>query len=115
MASFQDRLRELREERNLTQQELGQIIGVSKSTIAMYEQGKRKPKFEIQEALADYFNVDLDYLTGRSDKTTVAMPVKDAKPQRRFLLDKIAKADDKKLDKIAKRMEIIDEEEQRDW
>lgn len=36
----------------------------------MYETGKRKPKIEVLERLADFFNVDIDYLVGKSDKTT---------------------------------------------
>jgi transcriptional regulator with XRE-family HTH domain len=36
----------------------------------MYEAGKREPDFETLEAIADFFNVDMDYLLGRTDKTT---------------------------------------------
>ena len=39
----------------------------------------------------------------------------NANPQRRFLMDKIAKADDRKLDRIKKLMELIDDEEDRNW
>lgn len=65
-----ERIRELRQAHGLSQQELANKIGVSKSTINMYERGERKPPLDSQEALADYFNVDLDYLTGRSERTT---------------------------------------------
>lgn len=41
-------------------------MGVSESTIGMYERNQREPAFEVLEAIADYFNVDMDYLTGRS-------------------------------------------------
>lgn len=51
----------------MTQKQLADTLGVSESRIGMYERGKREPDFEMLEAIADYFNVDMDYLTGRSD------------------------------------------------
>lgn len=111
MSSFSERLCELRTGRSLTQQQLAEAIGMSKSVISMYEKGKRMPSFEAQEQLADFFNVDIDYLIGRSNETTAVFPVSDASPKRRYLMDRIAKADGKKLDKIKKLMELIDDEE----
>lgn len=108
MSTFAERLRYLRKSRNMNQEQLAESIKVSKSTIAMYEQGRREPGFETQELLADFFNVDIDYLVGRSDRTTVVIPALNGNPKRRFLMDKIAKADDAKLKKIEKLMEIID-------
>ncbi len=67
MSSFRVRLKELRLEEHLTQAELASIIGISKSTISMYENGNREPDFETLESFADYFNVDMNYLTGYSD------------------------------------------------
>lgn len=67
MSSFQVRLKELRLEEHLTQAELASIIGISKSTISMYENGNREPDFETLESFADYFNVDMNYLTGYTD------------------------------------------------
>lgn len=55
----------LRESRELTQVDMAKILDVSRSTIGMYEQGKREPDFETLEKIADFFNVDLDQLTGR--------------------------------------------------
>ena len=37
----------------------------------MYENGSREPDYETLEAIADYFNVDIDYLLGRTNKTTI--------------------------------------------
>lgn len=64
---FSERLKFLREQKNISQTELGKFLGKSKSTISMYENNSRTPSFETQEAIADFFNVDLDYLRGRSD------------------------------------------------
>ena len=63
---FQDNLRKLRVDADLTQEQLAERLGTAKSTISMYENGNRQPDFETLEAIADFFNVDIDYLMGRS-------------------------------------------------
>lgn len=65
---FKDIVRQLRKERGMTQQELADMIGLTKVTISQYETGKRKPSFEMIEALADVFHVDMNYLLGFTDK-----------------------------------------------
>ena len=67
MAEFSERIKELRISFNYSQQKLADMLGVSKSTINMYERGERKPGIDQLEAIADYFNVDMDYLSGKSD------------------------------------------------
>ena len=62
MSSFGKVLRQLRIQDGLTQTELGNALGVSFSTISMYERGEREPDFEMLEVIADYFNVSMDYL-----------------------------------------------------
>ena len=63
---FKGVLKSLRLRHNMTQKGLADALGVSESAIGMYERGQREPDFEMQELIADYFNVDLDYLMGRS-------------------------------------------------
>lgn len=70
MATFANVLRLLRNEKKMSQQELADALGVSKSAVNMYERGERQPNFETLEVIADYFNVDTDYLLGRTTKTT---------------------------------------------
>lgn len=60
-----NRLKQLREELNIKQDELAKKISVSTSTIGMYETNKREPNNEITIKLADFFNVSVDYLLGR--------------------------------------------------
>ena len=67
MSVFSTRLKELRNKSNLSQQELSKIIGVSKSSINMYERGEREPGLETIRAFADYFDVQTDYLLGKHD------------------------------------------------
>lgn len=66
MREIAEIIKKLRSEKNLTQQQLAEEIGVSKSTVAMWETGDRKPSRELLEQVADYFNVDMDYLYGRT-------------------------------------------------
>lgn len=59
-----NRLKELRQKNNLTLKELGQKIGMANNTLSQYETGKRKPKLETWNKLADYFHVPVAYLKG---------------------------------------------------
>ena len=65
MAETKDILRYLRKKKGLTQRELADKIGVSYSTIGNYESGIRTPDSAIEELLAQYFDVSIDYLRGR--------------------------------------------------
>ena len=62
-----DRLKKLRQEKKLTQEQLGKIIHVSKVSISGYESGDRTPDTENLSRLANYFEVTTDYLLGRTD------------------------------------------------
>ncbi len=63
--SFGAILKQLREQNGMTQLQLAEVIGVSRSTIGMYESDFREPDFETLETIADYFNVTLDFLHGK--------------------------------------------------
>lgn len=67
MSIFSDRLKLLREEYSLSLNDVAIKCGVTKSSIHLYELGKRCPKREVLEELSCLFNVDMDYLLGRSD------------------------------------------------
>lgn len=62
MSQMSEMLKTLRRRENLTQQELADRTGLSRSRINNYEQGIREPDFKTAEILADVFNVDLDTL-----------------------------------------------------
>lgn len=59
------RLKELRKEYGITQSELAKNLNVSRSSIAMYENGDRIPSYETLEAISDFFNVSILYLLGK--------------------------------------------------
>lgn len=65
---FSQIVKNLRLERGWSQQEVADRVGLNKMTISQYENGKRKPSFEMIEALAGIFHVDLNYLLGFTDK-----------------------------------------------
>lgn len=64
---FSFRLKSLRLNSELTLQQLGEAIGSTKATIGNLENGNKQPSLLMIVALADYFDVSLDYLVGRSD------------------------------------------------
>ena len=66
--NFSVRLSSLRKEHGLSMKALGETIGVSDEAIRLMEKAKRSPSFEVLCALADLFDVSLDYLVGRSDE-----------------------------------------------
>lgn len=63
--TFGESLKELRKERKIGQELLAKSIGVSSGIISLWENGLREPTLSNLIALADYFEVTLDYLTGR--------------------------------------------------
>lgn len=77
MANFPAILAYLRKSKGLTQQELSKILGLSSSAVSMYENGNREPNFETLEAMADFFNVDMNYLISGLQSTALDSFVND--------------------------------------
>ncbi|APM40518.1 helix-turn-helix domain-containing protein [Clostridium kluyveri] len=68
MATFNQRMKELRAEKNITLEELAKVLNTTKSTLSRYENNLRTPNADFINQLAKYFNVSLDYLLGNTDK-----------------------------------------------
>ena len=68
---FMNRLKELREKNNLTLRELGEKVNMSSGRLSQYETGKRNPKLETWQKLADFFGVPVSYLQGTDDTTSL--------------------------------------------
>ncbi len=64
---MKERLKQLRAERGLTQQQVASAIGITKSALANYEVGLREPSVEIIKAICRFYGVTSDYLIGLSD------------------------------------------------
>ena len=73
MINFNEQLRMLRQERGISQQELADRIGLSKSSINMYERGEREPGIDTLKRIAAFFNVDIDFLLGKTSKRRISM------------------------------------------
>lgn len=86
---FGQRLSSLRNSRSLSQQAIADILGVGKSAVSMMESGNRAASADVLIALADYFDVSIDYLVGRS-----ASPV---------ILDRIGEVPDDEADNMPDR------------
>ena len=69
--NFSTRLKELRTNRNLTQKQVYSAIGMSALGYQRYEYGEREPAYQKLLALADFFEVSLDYLTGRTNTPAI--------------------------------------------
>ncbi len=67
MFNFGEHLKNLRKSKELTQKQVASILGISERGFQRYELNERKPTYEILVSLADFFDVSLDYLVGRSD------------------------------------------------
>lgn len=77
MPNFNTQLRALRQEAGLSQQEFANRMGLSKSSINMYERGEREPSLDTLDRIASFFGCDIDYLLGKSDiKKKPTMTVK---------------------------------------
>ena len=67
MSVFSERLIELRDGRNLSQKEVAREFGVVVRAYQRYEYGEREPQLSVLVRIADFYNVSLDYLAGRTD------------------------------------------------
>jgi len=70
MVSFSDRLKGQRKSKGLTQKQIADLLGITERGYQNYEIDKSTPNYEMLLKLADYFEVSLDYLTGRSNTPT---------------------------------------------
>jgi transcriptional regulator with XRE-family HTH domain len=71
---FGKRLKKLREEKKLTQEQLGKLVNLSQQTIGHYEVNRAKPDLETMRRFAEIFNVSTDYLLGRTDNRNERTP-----------------------------------------
>lgn len=65
-----NKLRDLREDRDLTQEDVAKLIGIDQRTLSNYENGKTNPDSFVITKLADFYGVSADYLIGRETERT---------------------------------------------
>lgn len=64
---FSEKLKNLRKQRNITQEQLAKELGIGTSTIGMYESNIRKPSYKILKKISKYFDVSIDYLVNETE------------------------------------------------
>lgn len=74
-----ERLKALRQEKDVLQKDIANYLNISTSAYGFYEQGKRTPDANIINKLADYFDVSVDYLIGKTDIRESAKAILDSK------------------------------------
>lgn len=110
---FSDVLRSLRTKSGMSQEELGQKLGLAKSTISMYENGTREPALEILEAIADIFNVDMNTLTDSKTSAELNSELQDYleelknRPEMRMLFSLAKNATKEDVEKAVKIIEAL--------
>lgn len=102
MASISDRIRLLRTESHMTQEEFGRIFGISKPTVSFYEHGKSVPNDQIKTAIARYFGVSVDYLLGVTDSRELTSPTPAAsqRPAEAAIAGELGSLSDRQLDRL---------------
>ena len=87
---MKNRIRELREPRNVSQEELATTLDTTQQSISLYESGKREPKLEVWQKLADFFNVSVPYLQGFDEHKSNRL--KELRQKKRVSQGDLAKA-----------------------
>lgn len=106
MAVFADVFKGLRLAHGYTQDELAKKLNFSKSRVNMYERGDREPNIETLELISDFFNVDMNFLLGRTDKTTKVLPgVQVSSNDYSHILDLLEQINEEGLEKVVEYIE----------
>lgn len=123
--NFATRLKQLRENKDLKQKELADLLHLQQSTISAYERDKIQPTPETINILADFFGVTSDYLLGRQDTSktkleqTVNSTIEELKQENTLLFLKDDDFDEEtaRLIKIAMKnaMRTVDDMKKKDW
>ena len=71
MSKLSDRLETIKKERHLLQKNIAKDVGVALRTYQYYESGERRPDSDMLLRLAEYFDVSVDYLLGRTDNPQI--------------------------------------------
>ncbi len=72
---YYKRIRDLREDHDLTQAQLAQILKITRQQYGLYESGKRTIPIDLLVIIADYYNVSIDYIVSRSNSKKVAKKI----------------------------------------
>ena len=110
MSNLNTRLRMLRKECGLSQQEIANRLSLTKSSVNMYERGEREPGIDVIELLADFFKVDVDFLIGKSEirrKNHIEFTPDDENPWELELLTAFAALDIDQQIKVVRQVNAL--------
>ena len=113
------KLKELREEKGLSQSDLASVLNVAQNTISQWENGTRGIDNKMTVRIANFFEVSTDYLLGndsfgrmtQDEKLIILMQRAEKNHGLKLVFDKTADLNDKELEKLSKMIDIIKEED----
>lgn len=113
------RIRELRDDKDMSQKEFGKLFNLAESTIGMYERDSRKPSYETLQKMADYFSVTREYLLSGEDKSINVDAIYEEREFQRVINDpelerwykELPKSREEDLRKLRKMWDIIKNED----
>ena len=82
-----NRIRKLRNDKHITQDELGTILNVQKSAVSKYELGRATPSPDVLRKLSEFFNVSIDYILGNDTPASTSLPPLTSKDEREISKD----------------------------
>lgn len=102
---FAKRIKNLREEKKHTQAEVATRLGIARTTYASYEQGFREPDNDMLKKIAEYFDVTIDFLVGRTDLPQTTEEAKEPLAIRTWLRTGNPDLNEKERDELAEDLE----------
>ncbi len=103
--SKNNRIKKLRNDKKMTLKQLGEAVGMLDSTISQYETGKREPKLETWQKLADYFGVSVSYLQGITNEVDEAIFNKAISEIKKIL--RTTKLEAKDMERLLTNLDLI--------
>jgi transcriptional regulator with XRE-family HTH domain len=109
--AYGERISELRTKMKLTQEELAKRIGITRAALSHYEKNRREPDYETLQKLADFFDVNVDYLLGRTvDPSPSNKTDKPSDELTTVMFHKWDQLDEKRRRQALKLIEILEQE-----
>lgn len=102
-----DKIRELRKERGLNQDQLAELASLNRVTIAKYESGRVEPGAQALSRIADALEVSTDVLLGRADEPTHEKPEEPKTPQIQIVSGWMSKMPKEDQDRVVQMMELM--------
>ena len=106
-AIFRTRLSMLRKERRLTQGQMAEMLGVSRPSYTCYELGNSLPTVLTLCKLADFFEVSLEYLLGRTNDPTITAAEPEILKQELYMIDHFRKLSPEKRKKLCEMIDLL--------